>query len=146
MNLLHTIGLMTRAEHKRLTDELDNDAFASWNKAITDRDDMRMQRDDWQAKHASVCTKLNEMTAKFKKAVADLQKQAGEIAELKGECVELRRSLRQRTNDLDHIEGQEELSERLIAELRDEIESLRPDALAMRRKRQMDRDRRKGNG
>lgn len=72
---------------------------------------------------------------KFKKAVTDLEKRDREVAELKGECVELRRSLRQRTNDLDHIEGQEELSERLIAELRDEIASLRPDALLWRNAR-----------
>lgn len=32
------------------------------------------------------------------------------------------------------------------ADLAAEVESLRPDALAMRRKRQMDRDRRKGRG
>lgn len=63
--------------------------------------------------------------AKFKKAVADLEKQAGEIETLKA----LVERLRDKKN-------------RALAEADD----LRPDALAMRRKRQMDRDRRKGNG
>lgn len=117
--LLSLFGLMRVSEHERLTDELDNDAFASWNKAITDRDDMRMQRDDWQAKHASVCTKLDEMTAKFKRAVTDLEKQAGEIARLKTTVAEHRES---------------------FAELTSEIAELLPDALAMRRKRQRDRE------
>lgn len=130
--LLSLFGLMRVSEHERLADKLDNNAFASWHKAITDRDDMRMQRDDWQAKHASVCTKLNEMTAKFKKVVADLEKQAGEIAVLK----QLAENADSRSRGF----------ERLNLALISENNALRPDALAMRRKRQMDRDRRKGNG
>lgn len=80
--------------------------------------DSEQKRIHWQGQS-------NEMTAKYKQAVADLEKQAGEIARLETTVAEHRES---------------------FAELTSELEDIRPDALAMRRKRQMDRDRRKGNG
>lgn len=64
----------------------------------------------------------NEMTAKFKRAATDLAAQAEERDRVIG-------NLKQ-----------------IIGKQIDELADLRPDALAMRRKRQMDRDRRKGNG
>lgn len=67
----------------------------------------------------------DDFEARFKRAIADLEKQAGEIAEWRDDA---------------------EAWKRTVNRLDKEIESLRPDALAMRRKRQMDRDRRKGNG
>jgi hypothetical protein len=84
MNLLHTIGLMTRAEHERI---------------------------------------VHRMSDKFKRAATDLEKQI----ELNAELHEL-------------ADGR---AAKVLA-LSSEIAALRPDALAMRRKRQMDRDRRKG--
>lgn len=69
---------------------------------------------------------LDEMTAKFKQAVADLEKQAGEIALLKSDVSELQGHLYDARHDLG-------VSRQQAAELL-------PDALAMRRKRQRDRD------
>ena len=76
----------------------------------------------------SYCGEVKAATdweAEYKQAVAVLEKQAGEIDQLKSEL------------------GAEAL---VIAGLHRTIDELRPDALAMRRKRQRDRDRRKGNG
>lgn len=62
MNLLHTIGLMTRAEHERVVADNDNRAYDSWIKMINERD---FYVDEYKA-----------LEAKFKKAVTDLEKQA----------------------------------------------------------------------
>lgn len=75
---------------------------------------------------------LNALEAKYKQAVADLEKQAGEIAALKRDYARRGELIQEARNERDRAEA--------------EAKSLRPDALAMRRKRQMDRDRRKGNG
>lgn len=67
----------------------------------------------------------DRLSDKFKQAVADLERVVSRNQELmfeKGQLAAANSSLRSEINDL------------------------RPDALAMRRKRQMDRDRRKGRG
>lgn len=100
--LLQAIGLMRVSEHERIVEQRDNDAYASWNKALNARD---------------------HFEDKFKKAITDLAAAREEIAHL------------------------DECEKRLDADRnhwRAEANSLRPDALAMRRKRQRDRDRRKG--
>jgi len=70
--------------------------------------------------------------AKFKTAITDLEKQAGEMAELGRDRDEWKASA------LGYADS--------VTALNIEIDKLTPDALAMRRKRQMDRDRRKGRG
>ncbi len=115
-SILNTLGLMTRKEHERVVADNDNRAYDSWIKMINERD---FYVDEYKA-----------LEAKFKQAVADLEKQAGEIAALKRDYARRGELL---------LDAR---SEREIAEA--EAKALRPDALAMRRKRQMDRDRRKG--
>lgn len=89
----------------------------------------------------------------YKKAVADLEKQAGEIAAYKEGAKALHRGIDDGVAEIKRLteraaiaeawaKEQHGLADKYAAELAD----LRPDALAMRRKRQMDRDRRKGNG
>lgn len=68
--------------------------------------------------------------AKFKKAITDLAAAREEVAGL-AENVASMKNLAARRDDL-------------IRQQTDEIKSLRPDALAMRLKRERDRDRRKG--
>lgn len=102
MNLLHTLGLMTRKEHERKVLALESHiAFA--DNAVERLEGERDRLDD-----------------KFKLAVTDLEKQAEEIAGYK------------------HRAG---LADDLLNAQSSEILALRPDALAMRRKRQMDRER-----
>lgn len=116
MNLLHTIGLMTRAEHERIVADNDEKAFAAWNKAMTARDEMRIERDG--------------ADERFKRAATDLAAQAEEIAELK-QCLELK--VQAGNNMFNWIEG-----------LEAEVAALRPDAEAMRKKRSADRKRMAG--
>lgn len=66
---------------------------------------------------------LKDMTAKFKRAATDLAAQAEEIAALRADC---------------------DLKDRVIGDLNEMIENLRPDAEAMRRKRAADRKRMAG--
>lgn len=118
MNLLHTIGLMTRAEHEATAEA--NERQADRIRSLeSDVRRMTIGRDDWRsaAKH---------WEAKFKQVVADLEKQAGEIAVLR----------RLAENAESRSRGFEKLNLALISE----NNALRPDALAMRRKRQRDRD------
>ena len=105
--LLNVLGLMTRAEHERQIEVIEDvlaETQAAERRLTIGRDDWKKAAADWEAK--------------FKTAVTDLE---GEVRERK--------------------QAQYDLA---LARL--DIESLRPDALAMRRKRQMDRDRRKGRG
>lgn len=111
---LSYLGLMRVAEHERIALKNDDNAFTAWSKAITDRDDMRMQRDDWQAKH-------NSLLGKFKKAVSDLAAQADELNDAKLHIDHLGITFNQR--------------------LADAVQDYADDALAMRKKRQADRDR-----
>lgn len=62
-----------------------------------------------------------------------------------GEANEANRKFRTAITDLEKQAGQLESLTTANALLTKEVYSLRPDALAMRRKRQMDRDRRKGS-
>ena len=119
LNLLHTIGLMTRAEHEAASFRVQCQAA----EALTEIENLK-------AELRAADNLASGWEAKYKKAVADLEKQAGEIADY-------RQALARAENMMDQA------SERL-AEIREERDDLRPDALAMRRKRQMDRDRRKG--
>ncbi len=105
MNLLHTLGLMTRKEHeRRLRDAVFGTMTVEVHKEL-----IAVER------------------AKFKRAATDLAAQAEEIAAYKEGAKALHRGL---DDYMATIRAQEA-----------EIDSLRPDALAMRRKRQMDRDR-----
>lgn len=69
MNILHTLGLMKRSEHERIVAENDEKAFAAWNKSMTARDEMRIERDG--------------ADERFKRAATDLAAQAEEIKTLK---------------------------------------------------------------
>lgn len=66
---------------------------------------------------------------RYKRSIVDLEKQAVEIAQMK---VDMSRAAEAADNYLNWIAG-----------LEAEVKALRPDAEAMRRKRQMDRDRRR---
>lgn len=105
MNLLHTIGLMTRAEHEAALAKADDAAYNSWIKVINERD--------------FYVSEYKELEAKFKRAATDLAAQAEEIAKQDGIIEGMAWEIR----------GHEET-----------IADLRPDALAMRRKRQRDRE------
>ncbi len=113
MNILHTLGLMTRKEHERIVEENDEKAYTAWAKMANERDDLKMYRDDWQQKH-------NAVVGKLKRAATDLAAQAEEIAGLR----EANASL---------ATGNALLSRENFA--------LRPDAEAMRKKRAADRKR-----
>lgn len=121
--LLQALGLMRVSEHERIV--LDIETAASecrmpfWEREDSLRREIgKLIKDchDWQAKHASVVNKLADWEAKFKKAITDLAAARDQV----------------------DIRG------RIIDGLEETIADLRPDALAMRRKREMDRDRRKG--
>lgn len=77
MNLLHTIGLMTRAEHERIVDEIREEVICR-----------ECESDHWQDK--------------FKRAATDLAAQAEEIAALKKEIADF---VRDANYDNDTIEG-----------------------------------------
>lgn len=73
MNLLHTIGLMTRAEHERQIEILEDvlaETQAAERRLTVGRDDWRSAAKDWEAK--------------FKRAATDLAAQAEEIAKQDG--------------------------------------------------------------
>ena len=115
--LLSLVGLMRVSEHE----EAKLQALADEQRIALRDTNLATARET-----ISSLTALNrDLEAKYKRAVADLEKQAGEIA-----------ALREANSSL--ASGNALLSKEVIA--------LRPDALAMRRKRQMDRDRRKGRG
>ena len=118
--LLNALGLMTRAEHERAKLRI-ADGYSECVTALTeDRDE-----------------KLSDWEAKYKKAITDLAAARDEIAML-GDA------LKTRTELVDAVEANNTIKDRVISDLNETIESLRPDALAMRRKRAMDRDRKKG--
>lgn len=121
--LLNALGLMTRAEHERLLSEQDNRDYKAWSKVADERDDMKMSRDD--------------MAHKYKKAITDLAAARDEVEELRAARVkdaEFIRSLENTRNGWIERAGN----------LEKKFASYEADALAMRRKRQMDRDRKKG--
>lgn len=119
MNLLHTIGLMTRAEHERIVQAEILQSIKAANRA-SDEKGFRFKAEK----------RADELEAKFKRAVADLAAQAEEIAALKRSLAE-----------------SEMLSHSLDAERNEQaalIAALRPDAEAMRKKRAADRKRMAG--
>lgn len=116
MNLLHTIGLMTRAEHEAALAKADDAAYNSWIKVINERD--------------FYVSEYKELDAKFKCASTDLAAQAEEIAQMK---VDMSRAAEAADNYLNWIAG-----------LEAEVQALRPDAEAMRKKRAADRKRMAG--
>lgn len=75
MNLLHTLGLMTRKEHEAIVADNDDRAYNSWIKMINERD---FYVDEYKV-----------LEAKFKKAVTDLEKQANDLR-LADETITLR--------------------------------------------------------
>lgn len=114
--LLKALGLMTVREHERAS-EADEQAL---RRMTVGRDDWRAAAKDWEAKYKKAITDL----AAAREEIAVLHKEADpDIAALRDEIVGLR------------LEN---------TDLRTQIGQLRPDALAMRRKREMDRERRKG--
>ena len=124
--LLSLFGLMRVSEHERL---LHHEVLQSI-KASNRESDLRAEKNSAIKGEAKLANDLitakatiHDLEAKYKQAVADLEKQAGEIAGYKHRAA---------------------LADDLLNAQSAEILSLRPDALAMRRKRQMDRDRRKG--
>lgn len=123
MNLLHTIGLMTRAEHERLC----VDRFESLEGMIDSRNEtietITADRDNWRAIARDRLLMVNNLSAgaeewqaKFKQAVADLEKQAVKI----------------------------EVLEDAILQAEAQADALRPDAESMRKKRAADRKRMAG--
>lgn len=72
MNLLHTIGLMTRAEHERIVQAEILQSIKAANRA-SDEKGFRFKAEK----------RADELEAKFKRAVTDLAAQAEEIAEWK---------------------------------------------------------------
>lgn len=113
---LSALGLMTMSEHERIVAENDNRAYDSWIRMINERD---FYVDEYKA-----------LEAKFKLAATDLAKQAEEIAQMK---VDMSRAAEAADNYLNWIAG-----------LEAEVQALRPDAEAMRKKRAADRKRMAG--
>lgn len=69
MALLSMLGLMKVKEHERIVETKDDEAYTAWHKAITDRDDMRIERDgadsraaDWKAKYEAAVTMNKRLT------------------------------------------------------------------------------------
>lgn len=118
--LLSLFGLMRVSEHKKVVQEEILQSIKAANRA-SDEKGFRLKAEK----------RADDFEAKFKKAVADLEKQAGEIAVLRRDYARRGELIQEARNERDRAEA--------------EAKFLRPDALAMRRKRQMDRDRRKGN-
>ena len=98
MNLLHTLGLMTRKEHEAWLDTAGKSLVNSERDLKKAEDTARRMGND-----------RNRIAAAH-----------------------------------DILERERDALQRAVNKLNDEIASLRPDALAMRRKRQMDRDRAAG--
>ena len=119
MNLLHTIGLMTRAEHERIVQAEILQSIKAANRA-SDEKGFRFKAEK----------RADELEAKFKRAATDLAKQAEEIAQMK---VDMSRAAEAADNYLNWIAG-----------LEAEVQALRPDAEAMRKKRAADRKRMAG--
>lgn len=119
MNLLHTIGLMTRAEHEAASFRIECQAAEALNEVEYLKAELR-----------AADNLASGWEAKFKRAVTDLAAQAEEIAALKKEIADF---VRDADHDNDTIEG-----------MRSEIKALRPDAEAMRKKRAADRKRMAG--
>jgi chromosome segregation ATPase len=144
---------MRVSEHERIVDERDNDAYASWNKAITDRDKFRDQVRDTcaRAEKAERHVKMadnqtdaairsrDEWEAKFKLAATDLAAQTGQIAKLTAENARLVSDYGVRGDILSAKSSE-------VRALDTEIATLRHDAQKWRDKLARDRAARKGVG
>lgn len=84
MNLLHTIGLMTRAEHERIVEQKDDEAFTAWNKTIT-------ERNQWMAKFKRAAAGLAAEVQERKAAQYDLARARLEIADLRPDAEAMRK-------------------------------------------------------
>lgn len=125
--LLQALGLMRVSEHERIVgksfDEVRALCSHLWARHYRDEvpnwlplDTLPGVISQLDNMTAGVSNDIDEMTAKFKKAITDLAAAREEVAVLR-----------------DAVEQAEA-----------QADTLRPDALAMRRKREKDRDRRKG--
>lgn len=110
MNILHTIGLMTRAEHEAVKLQ------AAADKQLIER--IKEQLDAADRTIGKLYNERDDALGKFKRAATDLAAQAEEIARLEADRD------RWRKDCLAIIE---------------EADALRPDAEAMRKKRAADR-------
>lgn len=129
MNLLHTIGLMTRAEHEALAERFSDLSMANCD-----------ARAELAATEALLIERENELAEeriKFKRAATDLAAQAVEIAEQKGLVAALTEKNVELVGRIETLKGYHRRDT-------EEINALRPDAEAMRKKRAADRKRMAG--
>ncbi len=146
--LLQALGLMRVSEHERIVgksfDEVRALCSHLWARHYRDKvpnwlplDTLPGVISQLDNMTAGVSNDIDEMTAKFKEAITDLAAARDKNRVLN---VELAKAGNLRGELKARAEKAEDLLERALAREAD----LTPDAEAMRRKRQMDRDRRKG--
>lgn len=135
MNLLHTLGLMTRKEHEAIVNKSFDEVRALcshiWVRHYSEQAPNWLPLDTLPAvisqldnMVAGISNGLAEERERFKRAATDLAAQSVKAADLAAEVEHLRATFNQR--------------------LADAVQDYEADALAMRRKRQMDRDRAAG--